>query len=190
MRCCARPVGMRLFLGQHAADAGAGDVLAVREHRLLVDIRHCGEHARLPQRRRAVCRQSASVPSRPESVACAVTLRMRVRSSRSKPFMTDSTTISIATPSVSPEHRDQRDEGHKAAPMRRAQVARADQPFVCAGHAPIRSAALRRAPCARRAAPDKASQIRSGRAPRRRSTRRSTNSGPRGCWSCNRHPRP
>src|SRR4029453_4990945 len=38
----------------------------------------------------------------PISIACDVTLRMRVRSSRSKPFITDSTTTSVATPSVSP----------------------------------------------------------------------------------------
>ena len=38
-------------------------------------------------------------------VACAVTARMRVRSSRSKPFMTDSTTMSVATPSIRP-HTD------------------------------------------------------------------------------------
>jgi hypothetical protein len=38
-------------------------------------------------------------------VACAVTARIRLRSSRSKPFMTDSTTIRVATPSVSP-HTD------------------------------------------------------------------------------------
>jgi hypothetical protein len=41
----------------------------------------------------------------PVSVACEVTARMRVRSSRSKPFMTDSTAMRVATPSVSP-HTD------------------------------------------------------------------------------------
>jgi hypothetical protein len=38
-------------------------------------------------------------------VACEVTARIRLRSSRSKPFMTDSTTMRVATPSVSP-HTD------------------------------------------------------------------------------------
>jgi len=47
-------------------------------------------------------RQSGSVPSSPISVACAVTDSMRVRSSRSKPFITESTTISTAMPSVRP----------------------------------------------------------------------------------------
>ncbi len=41
----------------------------------------------------------------PLMVACEVTERMRVRSSRSKPFMTESTTMRVATPSVSP-HTD------------------------------------------------------------------------------------
>ena len=47
-------------------------------------------------------RQSAIDPSRPVSVACEVTDSMRERSSRSKPFITDSTTTSTATPSASP----------------------------------------------------------------------------------------
>ena len=51
---------------------------------------------------RCAARQSLSVPSRPMSVACEVTARMRLRSSRSKPFMTESTTISTATPSARP----------------------------------------------------------------------------------------
>ena len=38
-------------------------------------------------------------------VACEVTVRMRLRSSRSKPFMTDSTTMRVATPSARP-HTD------------------------------------------------------------------------------------
>ncbi len=51
----------------------------------------------------AICRrQSERRPSRPEIVACAVRLRIRVRNSSSKPFITDSTTISTATPSASP----------------------------------------------------------------------------------------
>ena len=41
-------------------------------------------------------------PSRPEIVACAVRLKMRVRRTSSKPFMTDSTTISTATPEAKP----------------------------------------------------------------------------------------
>ena len=45
------------------------------------------------------------MPFSPTMVACEVTASMRVRSSRSKPFITDSTTISVATPSVSP-HTD------------------------------------------------------------------------------------
>jgi len=53
----------------------------------------------------ATARQSGSVPLSPAMVACEVTARMRLRSSRSKPFMTDSTTISVATPSISP-HTD------------------------------------------------------------------------------------
>jgi hypothetical protein len=35
-------------------------------------------------------------------VACAVRLRMRSRTSRSKPFITDNTTISTATPIATP----------------------------------------------------------------------------------------
>ena len=35
-------------------------------------------------------------------VACEVTASMRLRSSRSKPLSTDSTTMSTATPSASP----------------------------------------------------------------------------------------
>ena len=49
--------------------------------------------------------QSLSLPSRPAMVACEVTASMRVRSSRSKPFITESTTISVATPSIRP-HTD------------------------------------------------------------------------------------
>jgi len=48
-------------------------------------------------------------------VACEVTARIRLRSSRSKPFMTDSTTMSVATPSVSPHTGHERDERHEAA---------------------------------------------------------------------------
>ena len=47
-------------------------------------------------------RQSGSGPSRPMSVACDVTDRMRERSSRSKPFITDNTTTSTATPRARP----------------------------------------------------------------------------------------
>ena len=47
-------------------------------------------------------RQSVRLPFSPVSVACEVTLRIRVLSSRSNPFMTDSTTISTATPTASP----------------------------------------------------------------------------------------
>ncbi len=46
--------------------------------------------------------QSVSVSSRPVNVAWEVTLRMRVRSSLSNPFMTERTTSSVATPSISP----------------------------------------------------------------------------------------
>ena len=44
------------------------------------------------------CRPAPNVVT----VACEVMLRMRSRSSRSKPFMTDSTTISTATPIATP----------------------------------------------------------------------------------------
>src|SRR3984957_3037860 len=44
-----------LLFRQHTADARACDVLAVREHRLLVDVGHCGEHAGLTQGGGAVC---------------------------------------------------------------------------------------------------------------------------------------
>ena len=47
-------------------------------------------------------RQSGRPAPNAVSVACDVMLRMRVRSSRSKPFMTDSTTISVATPIATP----------------------------------------------------------------------------------------
>ena len=40
--------------------------------------------------------------ARPEIVACEAMPRMRERSSFSKPFMTDSTTISVATPRPMP----------------------------------------------------------------------------------------
>jgi hypothetical protein len=46
--------------------------------------------------------QSAKSPCSPVIVACAVTLRIRLRNSRSKPFMTDNTTMSTATPSMRP----------------------------------------------------------------------------------------
>ncbi len=112
-------------------------------------------------------RQSASVPSRPVSVACAVTLRMRVRSSRSKPFMTDSTTISTATPSIRPERRHHRDEGKETA----AAASSADS--ACrsairsrrAHDASLVAQRLGRRRCARRAAPDRPSQAASGAAP-------------------------
>ena len=38
----------------------------------------------------------------PEIVACAVRLKMRVRKTSSKPFMTESTMINTATPSANP----------------------------------------------------------------------------------------
>src|SRR5690242_7896691 len=38
----------------------------------------------------------------PISIACEVTLRMRVRSSRSKPFITDNATTRVATPRARP----------------------------------------------------------------------------------------
>ncbi len=38
----------------------------------------------------------------PEIVACAVRLKIRVRKTSSKPFMTDSTMISTATPKANP----------------------------------------------------------------------------------------
>jgi hypothetical protein len=47
-------------------------------------------------------RQSGMTPSTPVMVACEVTVSMRLRSSRSKPLSTDSTTMSTATPSASP----------------------------------------------------------------------------------------
>ena len=47
-------------------------------------------------------RQSGMTPSTPVMVACEVTASMRLRSSRSKPLSTDSTTMSTATPSASP----------------------------------------------------------------------------------------
>ena len=53
----------------------------------------------------ACCRiagQSASPSPKAVIVACEVRLRMRERSSCSKPFMTDSTTISTATPIATP----------------------------------------------------------------------------------------
>ncbi len=47
-------------------------------------------------------RQFVIRPSSPEIVACAVRLKIRVRNTSSKPFITDSTTISTATPSARP----------------------------------------------------------------------------------------
>jgi hypothetical protein len=59
---------------------------------------------------------------------------MRVRSSFWKPFITDSTTISAATPSAMPQHRDQRDEGDEAVGDAFARlgagVAQTDEEFV------------------------------------------------------------
>ena len=46
--------------------------------------------------------QSASVLSAPEIWTCDATLRMRVRTSRWKPFITDSTVISTVMPSAMP----------------------------------------------------------------------------------------
>ena len=46
--------------------------------------------------------QSASPSPNAVIVACEERLRIRVRSSRSKPFMTESTTISTATPMATP----------------------------------------------------------------------------------------
>ncbi len=50
----------------------------------------------------AVSSQSGSPEPNALIVAWDVRLRMRVRSSRSKPFITDSTTISTATPIATP----------------------------------------------------------------------------------------
>jgi hypothetical protein len=50
----------------------------------------------------ATSRQSGRPSVLPEIVACEAMPRMRVRSSLSKPFITDSTTISVATPSPMP----------------------------------------------------------------------------------------
>jgi hypothetical protein len=47
-------------------------------------------------------RHSGNPAENAVSVACDVMLRIRVRSSRSNPFMTDSTTISTATPIATP----------------------------------------------------------------------------------------
>jgi hypothetical protein len=55
---------------------------------------------------------------------------MRSRTSRSKPFMTDNTTISTATPIATPRHRDGRDEGDEAIATARAQVAAPDLELV------------------------------------------------------------
>ena len=52
--------------------------------------------------RRCAARQSGNAPSSPVSVACEVTASMRERSSRSNPFITESTTMSTATPSIRP----------------------------------------------------------------------------------------
>ena len=94
-----------LLLRQHAADAGAGGMRAVHQQRLLL---------RCTARPRARPRQSQRLlPGRAAS-PCSVPFmphERRVRgdargcgscNSRSKPFMTESTTISTATPTASP----------------------------------------------------------------------------------------
>ena len=52
--------------------------------------------------RAATSRQPGSPPSNAEMVACEAMPRMRARNSRSKPFITDSTTISAITPMAMP----------------------------------------------------------------------------------------
>ena len=170
-----KPGRRALLLRQHAADLRADDVLTMRQHRLRLDVRHRGEHPRLAQRAaRARTPVRAACPQAPMSVACAVTLRMRVRSSRSKPFMTDSTTISTATPSTSPEDRHQRDEGDEI----RAGAPSAGSACRSAIHMRRHERSLVAQRLGRRGARGAqrrihASQQRQDQAPRRRSTRRS-----------------
>jgi hypothetical protein len=72
-------------------------------------------------------RQFGMRPSRPEIVACAVRLKIRVRNSSSKPFMTDKTTMSTATPSARPDDRDAGDQRDEAALGGSAQVSQSQE---------------------------------------------------------------
>ncbi len=117
---------------------GAAHVLAARQQRLRCDEGRRADH--LPGVRRG---PSASVRARSASAAplgtntsmCEITLSMRSRTSFWKPFITDSTMISAATPSAMPSIDTP--EMKEMNPLRRvaaagARVAPADLPFV--GH--------------------------------------------------------
>ena len=97
------------------------------QQRLALDERGDRRDARVARARVArIAGQSASPRRTPLSVACEVMLRMRLRSSRSNPFITDSTTISTATPIATPTIDISEMNDRKRLP-RRAQVAPADR---------------------------------------------------------------
>jgi len=88
--------------GNDAAQQDPGGRGAVDKHALGLDV-GCGRNdtGKLVELReiRAVVGDAAF---QPEIVACAVRLKIRVRRTSSKPFMTDKTTINTATPRLKP----------------------------------------------------------------------------------------
>jgi hypothetical protein len=101
-----------------------------------------GPRRTAPPRRRRASPRCAPAPAASRAGGRRAPSRRHARSgsaggrasSCSKPFMTESTTISAATPTATPEQRDQRDERHEAARPPGAQVAEADIEFEGAKH--------------------------------------------------------
>ncbi len=84
-----------------AAHDRAAVGVAGGQHRLPEDVRRGGLDVRLVQAAARDRRQSARSGT-PRISMCDATARMRLRSSCWNPFITDSTTISAATPSTMP----------------------------------------------------------------------------------------
>ena len=102
-KCGLKSTTRRSASGSTPRTITPDELVAVDQHALLFDVRRRAHHARESAASFSRSgRQLRIRPSSPEIVACAVRLKMRVRSTSSKPFITDRTTISTATPSASP----------------------------------------------------------------------------------------
>ena len=181
--------GGALLLRQHSAHVGPRHGRAVRKHRLALDVGHRGLHAALPAHHglhRTPVGQCAVEP-RDGGVGCdredaVAQLALEAVHDREHDDQR-------GDPEHQAAHRHEGDERDEAAPMRRAQVARADQPLVGA-HTVTRTAAPRRARYAPRGSPGRRSRWRSAAVLPERSPRCCA-SAPRREWRlCSRRPRP
>ena len=95
---------LSFVLRQHAGDDRAAALAAAREQQRLLFDERCSGRAptgyRAPAPRCPASRPGAELSAL--MLACEVRLRMRPRTSRSKPFITESTTMSTATPIAMP----------------------------------------------------------------------------------------